>query len=383
MFHRFCLLAALLSLLVPGALAQDDNPTVAILRLGPLPNYEIIEGGILDVLESYGYITEEDNRILEGRVDHAAAGVNIIWGDAGFELAPANLMIEQALDADADALVTIGAQVTLAAVVATQDMDSPTPIIFTAVSEPYGVGIAESDCDKPANVVGSRNTPSYQYALVALQLQNPDISKVGTIFSAGEAGGAFGAAELATYGAELGIEVLPSAAVGLADLRLSTYSLIENGAQAIILTTDSLTTQGLPIITAIANEVGVPVFYPSFSAIYYGATIGAGASAFYAHGTNAGRLLTAHLHGELDFANTGIATAGYLGIGINLDSAEAQGVEISEEMMGESIVVWDGGRTTKLAPGILAAIARRGVVIPLEERQEEDAAWLDSLQCAE
>ena len=383
MFHRLCLLAMLLSMLMtPAALAQDDNPTVAILRLGPLPNYEIIEGGVLDVLESYGYITEDDNRILEGRAEHAAAGLNIIWGDAGFDIAPANLMIEQAIDEDADILLTIGTQVTLAAVVATQDMDSPTPIIFAAVSEPYGVGIAQSNCDKPANVTGSRNTPSYQYALAALKKQNPGISKVGTIYSAGEAGGALGAAELVSYAAELGIEVELNAAVGLADLRLATYGLAQNGAQAIILTIDSLTTQGLPIITAIANEVGVPVFYPSFSAIYYGATIGAGAGAFYAHGTNAGRLLAAHLSGDIDIASTGIATAGYLGIGVNMDSAKAQGVEISEAVMDEAAVVWDGGRTSKVAPEVLAAIARRGVVIPLEQRQEEDAEWLASLQCS-
>ena len=281
MIYRLFMLATLLSLLLtPAALAQDDNPTVAILRLGPLPNYEIIEGGILDVLESYGFISEDDNRILEGRADHAAAGVNIIWGDAGFDIAPANLMIEQAIDADADALITIGTQVTLAAVVATQDMDSPTPIIFAAVSEPYGVGIANSNCDKPAHVTGSRSAPSYRYALAALKMQNPEIGKVGTIYSAGEASGAFGAAELVSYAAELGIGVEQKAVVGLADMRLATYGLVQNGAQAIILTTDSLTTQGLPIITAIANEVGVPVFYPSFSAIYYGATIGAGAGAF-------------------------------------------------------------------------------------------------------
>ena len=88
------------------------------------------------------------------------------------------------------------------------------------------------------------------------------------------------------------------------------------------------------------------------------------------------------MSGDIDIAGTGIATAGYLGIGVNLDSAKAQGVEISDEVMDEAAVVWDGGRTTKLAPEILAGIARRGIVIPLDQRQEEDEAWLASLQCS-
>ena len=380
-YRLFALALLLLAFMMPAALAQDDNPTVAILRFGPLPNYEIIEGGILDVLESYGYITEDNNRILEERADHAAAGVNIIWGDAGFDNATANLMIEQALDAETDAFLTLGTHLTLMTVAATQVMDSPTPVIFTGVTNPYGAGIAESACVKPDHVTGSRNTPSYRYAIDALLLQNPDISLVGTVFSSSEAGGVSGAAELEAYAAELGIETLSRGLVSLPDLRPAIFALAENGVEAIILPIDTLVSQGLPILVSLANELGVPVFHPSFGAIAYGATIGAGTSGFYEQGINGGLLLTAHLNGDIDIARTGIATAGELVLGVNLDSAEAQGVEISEAVMDEAVAVYDGGRPTRLHPELLAAIALRGIVIPLEQRQEEDAAWLESLQC--
>ena len=163
MFNKLFALALLLSLLAtPAALAQNDNPTVAILRFGPLPTVANAESAILDALESYGFINEMDNRVLETRVDHAAENVNIIWGDAGFDLANAGLIVENALDAGADVLVTIAAQPTISAIAATAEMDEPTPIIFVAVSEPYGLGIAESACEKPEHVTGSRTTPSYE-----------------------------------------------------------------------------------------------------------------------------------------------------------------------------------------------------------------------------
>ncbi|MCY4072819.1 MAG: hypothetical protein OXG60_16120, partial [Chloroflexi bacterium] len=53
----------------PIATAQD-NPTIAILRFGALPNVDITEGAILDVLESYGFISTEENRIFEARRDY-------------------------------------------------------------------------------------------------------------------------------------------------------------------------------------------------------------------------------------------------------------------------------------------------------------------------
>ncbi len=70
MFKK-CLLALFVLALTfaPAAMAQADNPTIAILRFGSLPNVDITEGAILDVLESYGFISTEENRIFEARRD--------------------------------------------------------------------------------------------------------------------------------------------------------------------------------------------------------------------------------------------------------------------------------------------------------------------------
>ena len=76
-----------------------------------------------------------------------------------------------------------------------------------------------------------------------------------------------------------------------------------------------------------------------------------------------------------------IETVREFAIGVNLDSASAQGIEISDEVMQEAVAVIEDGRPTKLAPGVLAAIARRVVIVPMEARQEDDLAWLESPFC--
>ncbi|MCY3780504.1 MAG: ABC transporter substrate binding protein [Chloroflexi bacterium] len=365
----------------PIATAQD-NPTIAILRFGTLPNIDITEGAILDVLESYGFISTEENRIFEARRDHEGENITIYWGDAGFDFPTVNLMLEDALDKEVDVLITSGATVTQTAVHITSEMDMPTPVIF--VSTPYEGGIAaEAACVKPDHVAGVSASLSYDYAFSVLLMQDPDIERVGVIHSTSDASGRHGAQQIMESAESLGIELHTAGVVALADLRPAANSLVDAGVGAIMLPLDTITSSGLPIITEIASEIGLPVFFPSFSAIFYGATIGAGSSPMYTNGINAGRILTADLNGDVDIARLGIGTTGELLVGVNLESAEAQGVEISEAVMDEAIAVIESGGRRTLAPEVLAAIARRGRIIPLEQRQADDQAWLASLHCTD
>lgn len=381
---KIMLAALLLAILVHPAAAQDDRvPTVAILRFGALPSLDITEGAVLDLLESYGYLSPEENRILEARRDHQAEKVNIIWGDAGFDYPTITLMLEDALDEGADVLVTLGTPVTLTAVNTTLDMEAPPAVLFTAVHNPYLAGIAEASCIKPAHVTGAEIVTSYEYVFEALQTQNPALSIIGTIYDTAAASGVYGVDRIADLAGGMGISVEAAGVNRLSDLRAAANSVVQKGADAIVLPIDSLTTQGLPIIVTIANDYGVPVFHPSLGSIYYGATIGAGYSAFYDNGVRVGIKLAAHLNGEIDIAATGIHVASGQSLGINLDSANLQGVEISGELMNEADVVLEGGSPVRVSQRVMQSIRQRGVIVPMADRRAADMEYLAQLECAE
>ena len=383
MFKYVAIIFLLALLLAPAALGQTDNPTVAILRFGSLPSLDITEGAVLDLLESYGYISADENRILEERRDHQGENVNIIWGDAGFDFPTIAIMVENALDQGADVLATIGASVTLGAVNATLDMEDPPVVLFTGVHNPYRAGIADAACIKPDHVTGTEIVTSYRAVIDLLQTQDPDIRVIGTIYNTSEASGVYGVDSIVEIAGERGLSVEASGVASLPDLRAAADSLVQKGAEAIVLPIDHLTTQGLPIIVTIANENGVPVFHPSGGSVYFGVTIGAGYTRFYQSGVNVGIMLAAYLDGDIDTASTGIHIASGLGLGVNLDSAAAQGVEIADELMQEADIVMEGGRPARRSPAIMQAIRQRGVVVPREERQEADMAFLANLQCTE
>ena len=315
--------------------ADEHNPTVAILRFGNAngEDFSSSESGVLDMLEAFGYISADERAEMAGRADLEGENIGIVWGDAGFEFTNAALAVEQALDQGAEVLVTMSTPMTQAALNATGDMDSPPAIIFAAVFNAAAAGIAESACEKPAHVTGAEAKTPYEEVLPLLLIQDPDLQIVGTIFNPAEASSVAGASAIVAAGEAIGLSVEQAAVTGVADLRAATQGLINKGAAIILLPVDGTTLVGLPAILAVANENGVPIFHSNMQALTVGATVGAGYELFFEQGIRAGRILVGYLNGDIDIANTGIFSESSMGVGVNLDSAADQGVEISAELM--------------------------------------------------
>ena len=373
---------------LPGLAQEAEVPTVAILRFGDGMASDATEAAILDVLQSYGLLSDEENtsermriRVTHSREDIQGEKLNIIWGEAGYDLASANLMVESALDQEVEIIVSLSTAVTQIAVDLTAQMGEPTPVIFTSVYNPFKAGIADSACIKPAHVTGSESRTSMEDVLALMLLQDPDLQTVSAIYHSSEITGVLAADELAEAAAGLGVGVERVGITNLADIRPATLSLLERGAGAIV-PLDLLTARGLPIVLVLANQAGVPVFYPGTAAIYLGATVASGNFAYYKQGVNVGVMLARHLLGELDIATSGINVSSETAVGLNLDSAAMQDVEIVPELreMAEAIV--ESGRLSHLSQRMVTAMAGVGVVLSEEERREADQAFLDGLHCS-
>ena len=212
-------------------------------------------------------------------------------------------------------------------------------------------------------------------------MQDPELQTVGAIYHSAEVMGALAAEELAEAAAGHGVGVEEVAIATLDDLRPATQGLLERGVEALV-PLDLLTLRGLPIVLVIANEYGVPVFYPGAAAIYFGATVTSGDFAYYRQGINVGVMLARHLLGELDVATTGINVSDEVAVAINLDSAALQGIEIVPELMEMAEMVLSSGRITHLSERLAANRASSGVVLSEEERREVDQAFLEGLHCS-
>ena len=366
---HFAVLVLALLLLVPQGLAQDDDkPTIAMMGYGWFPSFEVTEGAIFDTLQSYGFISVDENAILEDRQDLEGENINLFWIDYGRGRDDLSIAVENALDQEPDVMVVLSSWLTQAALNVTRDMDDPPPILFASVNYPYRSGIADSPCIKPAHVTGSESLTPYEYVMSLLKVQNPDLAKIGTLSNSNEDSSRWGIDRITSIAAEYGIEVESEAIVQLSDIRVAADTLLDKGIEAFVLPHDYLTSQGLPVIAIAANEAGIPVFHPSMGAIYYGATVGGGFFLYYEDGATVGKMLVAYLNGELDIATTAISQQSSEGLGVNLDAAHVLGIDMAPAIMEQVDAVIEGGELTQVSPELQLILAQRGVIVPMEDR---------------
>ena len=371
---------AMLALLPAAALANGDNPTIAFLRFGVAPGYALTDAGVLDMLQAYGYVNEDERATLDGGSDLRGENINLLYRHAGFDYSAASLMVEDALDEGADIMITVSSDVGLLAAHAISEMDDPPALIFAIVITPYDIGLADAPCIKPDWLGGTQMFIDWEAVYNVPFWQNPDTQLMGFIGDASKPDyrRMLGYMEEYVEDKEIGLET--AVASDAVEAGLAAEQLAGKGVDFIFFAPHM---SDMGAVAAIVNgAVGAPVFSAIVTDVVDGATIGTGFEGWYREGVNAARLAIGVLRGELDLASASIAqTPGHV-IGVNLQSAEMQDVVISDKMLEEAtyVVDLDSDPTSILSDlGLADSLPE----MTLEERMAEDAAWLASLQCTD
>ena len=360
MFKKMLLAILVLLLMVPMGLAQDDKPTVAILRFGPMFNFNLIQGTMFNSLQVHGFLSEaEADAGLSDSGELDGEGIRIALGDANLSFANVNFIVDEALDKGADALVTFSTPVTQAAIHATSDMDDPPIVIFASVYNPYEAGIARASCLKAAHVTGLESVTLYEDIVPLLFLQNPDIKTIGTVYSASETSGSHGAAEIMEIAEGLGLTVEQAAVTSVADLAPAAEGLIARGVEAFLIPSDLLTVAGLPSLMQVGIENGIPIFHSTGNSVNEGATISAGVGESGVQGRLLGAMLAGILRGDIDVSRAGIGSVSKITVSVSKDTAELQDVEISEALLERADMIYEDGVAT--GRRLLEVFARIGL----------------------
>ena len=376
------LIAVISLLLAPGALAQDDDkPTVAFLKWGDSSNVGLAEKAIKDMLEAYGLINAEERQALDEERTIEGEHLNLVYGDALFDRTEANVIIDEALDRGADVMVTFTTQMTQIAYYAIREFMDPPKLIFTVTSGPYITGVADDSCVKPDFVIGTVPVTNYEDIVPLLQMQNPDMKVVGTIWSPQQRASEVGAARIKAIGESLGLQVVDETIVVTPDLYQAVQKLADQGAEAIII--PIFTFQGFQLLLSLSYDYGLPVIFSAPQNAYRGGTIGGGFFGLYKQGAIAANMLIAYLNGDLDIAKTAIYEGDDFAYAINLDAASLQDVEIPQAMLDGAAYVVEDGET---AQGVTKQFPEVEITLPdmsLEERRAADLEFLAGLACTD
>ena len=165
--------------------------------------------------------------------------------------------------------------------------DNPIPIVFSAVSDPEGAGLVESNDAPGSNITGTSDALNTQAIIDLMIAADEEIKTVGLLYSKSEDASEQPIAEAEAYLDEKGIAYTEKTGTTTDEISSAADALIAEGVDAIFTPTDNtVMTAELSIYEKIA-EAGIPHYCGADSFALNGAFVGYG----------------------VDYAQLGVATA--------------------------------------------------------------------------
>lgn len=232
---------------------ESDLSLIALINLVENPLLDkAVEGIEIGLLESG--LQSGDDYVMRS------------WSAQG-EIAQLPQIMEAVVREKPDLIITVTTPALLAVTRRVKDI----PIVFTVASDPVKLGIYEEG-QRPANICGVYDDPPLDKLLEMARNHNRDLSVVGIVYDAAEINSLISVEKLQTAGEQQGVRVIGATVSGTSELPMATQSLIQRGAQAIIVSADNTTITGFPAIIRVAKGAGIPVFATETDLVAQGAT---------------------------------------------------------------------------------------------------------------
>lgn len=286
------------------ATSSSDEVSVGIIQYAEHEALSASRKGFLEALEEAGY--------KEGK------NLKVDYQNAQGDQANLQTMVEQlASNNDVNfAIATPAAQALL-------NVDTETPSVFTAVTDPISAGLVET-MDQPAgNMTGSIDATDVKGQVEMLLKVVPDAKTVGIFYNSSEVNSEVQAKEAKTALEKSGVKVVIKTVTNTNDVQ-QVMSSLAGQVDAIYLPTDNTVASTASTIGDILMEKKVPAI-GSDEAVIDAALFTYGVD-FHAIGVQAGELAVQILEGKKP-TDLAVKTPETASIAVNEEMAKAVGID--------------------------------------------------------
>ena len=237
-----------------------------------------------------------------------------------------NQITTQLIDDGVDVIVPIATPAAQIVQAATED--NQIPVVFSAVSDPVGAGLAESMDAPGANITGTSDALNTNAILDLMFVANPDIKKVGLLYSQSEDSSKKPIEDAKAYLDEKGIEYVEKTGTNNTEVTQAADALIAAGVDAVFTPTDNTVMTAELAIFEKFQDAKVPQYCGADSFALNGAFCGYGVNYEELGKATADMVVDILVNGAdpattpVQTMNNGIAT-------INTDTAAKLGLDYS------------------------------------------------------
>lgn len=288
--------------------------------------------GVVQLMQ-HGSLDLSNQGLIDGLADNGfVEGENVVYDQQNAQGDQSNLqsIAQQFLSEEVDIILSIATPSTQVMAAATEDI----PIVGTAITSFEQAGLVESDEAPGTNVTGTHDmTPVAEQIDLLLQVV-PDAKKIGTIYTSSEKNSQVQIDILKEVCAERDLIVVERTISNVNDIQQAAQSLVEEGIDAVWLSTDNNVASAMPQVVGVTDEAGLVTVCGANSMVEAGGTLTYGIS-FYQIGYDAGVMAAKILKGESVPAEMPIQgpTLEAMELIVNMDAVEYLGIEIPADLM--------------------------------------------------
>ncbi len=217
--------------------------------------------------------------------------------------------------------------------------DSDIPVIYTAVSDPVGAGLATDDKMPVGNITGTSDALAVTEQLQMIRDLMPDAKTIGILYTTSEANSISTVAEYKEYAADYGFEIVDKGISAIGELELAS-SEVAGKVDCINNITDNTVVSGLQTVINAANNAGIPVFGSEIEQVKSGCVAAMGLD-YVQLGVQTGEMAAKVLKGEAKASDMSFEVINEPSLYINTEAADKIGIEISDDMRTQAAETFD------------------------------------------
>jgi putative ABC transport system substrate-binding protein len=297
------------------------SATAGLSILAPAPALELAASGFKDAA-----------------AECATVDIEIVERNAEGEIPALTSIIEGFLGDEVDLIATVTTPAAQAAFQVVGAAGGTTPVVFSVVTDPFAAGLATDPTTHEPWITGSQSLPPFNEVIDAAQQVVPDLAVMGLVYNPSEANAQTVVDALQAIADERGLTLELATIADSSEVGQATEALLGRDVDAFIVPTDTTMVSGMAAMVQIAGDNDIPVIGTDANHAQTGAAIGLGTD-YYGSGVRAGEIACSVLSGEATPADFDIEPVESLGIAVNLEAAEAQGVTIPDDLLSQAETV--------------------------------------------
>lgn len=223
---------------------------------------------------SLNQIVENINARLAEIESEQGITINVKYDNCNADANVMNQIIANFAADNVDLMVGVATPVAMAMQSATED--SKTPVVFAAVSDPVGAGLAASLEEPGSNVTGSSDNLDTNSVMNLIFAQNPDAKKIGLLYDVGQDSSTAAIEHAKAYLDDKGVEYVERTATTAEEVALAAQALVSDGVDAVFTPTDNTIMKAELAIYETFADAGIPHYTGADSFALNGAFLGYG-----------------------------------------------------------------------------------------------------------